>query len=466
MPFEQLLGWARGRAAWQQDALRRLAVHGELAEDDFVALRLQIEHSAGFPVENAPVPVPLSAEHLSEAASNQPKTVLASLGPVQHVDRLAADQAPLRFAVNGITLIYGANASGKSGYCRIAKQLCRSLTSSELRGDVYGEEQGDPPAVDVGFRVGEDDQPKRDMTWIGDEQPPAELARISVFDTASARVYVDKKRKIEFLPYELDLLNKLGLGCSTLEQEFRKRETAVNAAVNTPLPTGYTDGTDAHTAIAKLLPAIALDQLPTEQDLRILGTWSDENQTELDQVAEALNNDPKATMRLRSDAKQALETAKEEVTKAVDNLGDPAILAIRNKQQDANTKTLAAEAAARDMFSDLPIPDLGSEVWRQMLLYAREFAASVFVDKERPQLANGGICVLCQQDLDGEAASRLAAFDGYIVGRAAEDSAAATLAFDKIRNAVRVLVLRRKPEMDTLLAGFRQDSQRGTGARS
>ena len=454
MPFEQLLGWARGRPAWQQDALRRLAVHGELAENDLAALRLQIEHSAGFPVENVPIPVPLSDEHLSEAASNQPKTVLASLGPVQHVDRLAADQAPLRFAVNGITLIYGANASGKSGYCRIAKQLCRSLSPSELRGDVYGEEKGDPPTVDVGFRVGEDDQPKRDMIWIGGEQPSAELARISVFDTASARVYVDKKRKIEFLPYELDLLNKLGLGCSTLEQEFRERETAVNAAVNTPLPTGYTDGTDTHTAIAKLLPAIALDQLPSEQGLRILGTWSNKNQTKLDQAGEALNNDPKTMMRLLSDAKQALETVKEEVTKAVDNLGDPAILAIRNKQQDANTKTLAAEAVARDMFSDLPIPDLGSEVWRQMLLYAREFAASVFADKEPPQLANGGICVLCQQDLDGEAASRLAAFDGYIVGRAAEDSTAARLAFDEIRNAVLVLVLKHKREMDTLLARY------------
>ena len=39
MPFEQLLGWARGRPDWQRDALRRLAVHGELAEDDLAALR-------------------------------------------------------------------------------------------------------------------------------------------------------------------------------------------------------------------------------------------------------------------------------------------------------------------------------------------------------------------------------------------------------------------------------------------
>lgn len=111
MAFEQLLEWTANRPEWQQDALRRLAQSGDLTDNDLSELRLQIENAAGLPVENVPAPVPLAAEHLSEAASNQPKTVLASLGPVQRVDRLAGDQPPLRFAVNGVTLIYGANAS-------------------------------------------------------------------------------------------------------------------------------------------------------------------------------------------------------------------------------------------------------------------------------------------------------------------------------------------------------------------
>ena len=454
MAFEQLLEWTSNRPEWQQDALRRFAQSGELTEDDLSGLRLQIENSAGLPVDNVPAPIPLAAEHLSEAASNQPKTVLASLGPVQRVDRLAGDQPPLRFAVNGVTLIYGANASGKSGYCRITKQLCRSLSPGELRGNVYDENQGEPPEIAVAFRVGDDDQPKQDRIWAGDAKAPAELARISVFDTASARVYVDKERKIEFLPYELDLLNKLGLGCRALDQGFREREAAVNAAVNTPLPTGYTEGTTVYAAIAKLVTATALDQLPSEQELRTLGTWTGEKQAELDRVAETLSNDPAALMRLRTTAKQALETIKEEVSKAANNIGDLAILDIRNKQQDAQKKATAAEAAARDMFRDQPIPELGSEVWRQMLLYARDFATSVFTDKEPPQLATGGICVLCQQDLDEEAVQRMTAFDGYIAGRAAEESATATRIFEDLRGTVLALALRGKREVDTLLAGY------------
>ena len=121
MPFQQLLDWAgnENRLKWQRDALRRLAENGELTDDDLSELRHLIEFQEGLSKEGPAAPIPLAAEHLSEAASHAPRTVLASLGPVANVDRLEADQPALRFAVNGVTLVYGPNASGKSGYCRI-----------------------------------------------------------------------------------------------------------------------------------------------------------------------------------------------------------------------------------------------------------------------------------------------------------------------------------------------------------
>lgn len=454
MAFEELADWAGNRSPWQQDALRRLALHGELTKDDLTGLRLQIEQAAGLPAEDVPDLLPLAAEHLSDAAGNDPKTVLASLGPVRHVDRLASDQPPLRFAVNGVTLIYGANASGKSGYCRIAKQLCRSLSPVDLRGNVYDGEAAGRPEVAVAFRVGDDDQPKEERVWSGDQDPPRELSRISVFDTATARVYVDKQRKIEFLPYELDLMNKLGLACRALENGFRERLAAADAAVNAPLPEGYNEGTTVRAALAKLVPDITLADLPSEQDLRELATWSQEKQDELDAAAEQLNRDPQVMMRLRTEAKQALETVKEDIAAIEEILADPAIAAIRQKQQDTDAKNRAAEAAARDLFSDQPISDLGSDTWRQMLVYAREFAATVFPDAPPPQIASGGLCVLCQQELDETAAARMAAFDDYIAGRAAEESTAAARVFAEHRDTLAASRVKRRREIEALLAGY------------
>lgn len=459
MAHEALLEWAAGRLPWQQDALRRLALHGELTEDDLSDLLCQIETRQGLPVENPPAPVPLAAEHLSEAASDEPKTVLASLGPVKNVDRLESDQPPMRFAVNGVTLVYGPNASGKSGYCRITKQLCRSLTSTPLRGNVYSKAKALPAEIGLGFRVGDDAQPKTEIVWESSDPPPSELARISVFDTASARVYVDKERKIEFLPYELDLLNKLGVLLRTLDAGFKTREDALNAVVNVPLPAGYTQDTAAYRLVSKLTTASPLGDLPSEEALRGLATWSAENQAELDRLNEESKNDPQTLARLRTEARQALETLKVDVTAILDKLADAAIAALSQKQKDAVAKSAAAEASAHDLFKDEPIPNVGSEVWRQMFKYAREFAASAFPDRDLPQIATAERCVLCQQELDEPATARLAAFDTYLTDRAAEEAATAKQTFDAAVAAVLALTTKTTANVTALLAGYAALSQ-------
>ena len=454
MAHEELLAWSAGRLPWQQDALRRLAVQGELTADDLLALQLRIELAAGLPVEDVPEPVPLAEEHLNQAASNNPRTVLASLGPVRHVDRLSSDQPPLRFAINGITLVYGANASGKSGYCRIARQLCRSLSPVDLRGNVYDAGAPAPSEVAVAFRVGDDDQPKEELTWYADQDPPAELSRISVFDTASARVYVDRQRKIEFLPYELDLMNKLGLACRSLEEGFKERLAAVNTAVSTRLPEAYHEGTIVQATLARLVTQTAPEDLPSGPELQAIGRWSAEKQTAFETAGEHLKQDPQVLIRLRSEAKQALETVKEEASAIEEELADPSLAAIRQKHRDAENTRRAVEAAAKDLFSDQPISDLGSETWRLMLTYAREFAVTVFPDAPPPQLASGGLCVLCQQDLDDSAAARMAAFDDYIAGRAAEESVAADRALAEHRDRLLAFRVRPQREVEILLAGY------------
>ncbi len=380
--------------------------------------------------------------------------MLGSLGPTRNVDRLASDQPPIRFAVNGITLIYGPNAAGKSGYCRIAKQLCRSLSPVALRGNVFDEAAGDPPEVDISFRVGGEDDQKTDTTWVNTAPPPPELARISVFDTASARVYVDKKRTIEFLPYELDILNKLGIVCRSLEKEFKDSEDALDVAIRTPLPTGYTEGTSIYETLAELIPATGLDDLPSADVLRNLGEWTDEHQTQFDAAELELKNDPQTLLRLRREAKAAVGSIKDEVQGVVDNLSDEAIEIFRQKQQNAIIKSAAAEASAKDLFKDEPISEVGSEVWRQMLLYAREFATITFPERDPPQISTAEICVLCQQDLEEDATERLAAFDAFIVDRAAQESATAATEFTTHQATIQAFSVQTKQDVETMLAGY------------
>ncbi len=456
MPFEELLDWVsnENRPTWQRDAMRRLAEHGELTEEDLSSLRTHIEVSQGLSEEKVLALVPLAQEHLTEASSNAPKTVLASLGPVKNVDRLEAEQPPIRFAVNGVTLIYGPNGSGKSGYCRITKQICRSLEPDRLRGNVYDDAPAPPAEVGIGFRVGGDDQEKVELAWRGDEQPPSELARISVFDTASARVYVDKKRKIEFLPYELDLLNKLGLAARSLDSEFKAREDALNDELRVPMPTGYNKGTVVSGILEKLVPEIALSDLPSQEDIEKYAAWTEKEQAELERLLEESKNDPAVMARLRREAKQALESVRGNISDCESKIGNVAIEALSEKQKDEVRKREAAQAAANELFKGQPIPDIGSEAWRQMLQYAREFALEIFPDSEPPPISTADRCVLCQQELDDDASARLKAFDDYLEDRATAEAAAAKSAFENAATVVSNYNIKSKEEVSMLLAGF------------
>jgi hypothetical protein len=168
------------------DALRRLAAAGELSEEDLSDLQRHVESVCELTDADVASVTPLAAEHLSDPSADAPRTILGALGPVRRVDRLANDQPPIRFAKNGITLVYGANASGKSGYCRIAKQLCRSLSPQDLKANVYEAAPAAPPEVDLVFGIEGGNPERQEMTWRHGDPSPAELARISVFDTGDS----------------------------------------------------------------------------------------------------------------------------------------------------------------------------------------------------------------------------------------------------------------------------------------
>ena len=128
MSVEQLLEWSAKQPAWAQDAIRRQAGSpGFILNDaDKSAVSERIRHAAGLKLAMAPDHTPVTAAHLHIGPTKAKAALLCSLGPVSNLGRLAADQK-LSFALDGVTLIYGDNGSGKSGYCRITKKICRSL---------------------------------------------------------------------------------------------------------------------------------------------------------------------------------------------------------------------------------------------------------------------------------------------------------------------------------------------------
>ena len=112
----EILSWSKTRPKWQQDALRRIVQGVELDArqiDELTSMSMQ-ECSATTNADVMPC-TPLSEEHIAGLTATSETVVLRAIGNLKNVNALASGHT-LQFAESGITVIYGDNGAGKSGY--------------------------------------------------------------------------------------------------------------------------------------------------------------------------------------------------------------------------------------------------------------------------------------------------------------------------------------------------------------
>lgn len=115
-PTEALFKFINNRPQWEQDAIRRLYLHGALTENGYQEIYDLFRSENDLPLKKDAYSKPavaLDPKNLPERSSVQEPLVLKKIYGVQNVARLAAGQA-INIGAN-LTLIYGDNGAGKSG---------------------------------------------------------------------------------------------------------------------------------------------------------------------------------------------------------------------------------------------------------------------------------------------------------------------------------------------------------------
>src|ERR1035437_3881025 len=101
----EILKWSTERPIWQQDALRRLVVKGELSAADLSELLAICKRQHGLTDSNSPVPDPdsLRKAHFPEIGVTGESITLKEVCEVANSNALAPGQK-LRFAPAGLTI--------------------------------------------------------------------------------------------------------------------------------------------------------------------------------------------------------------------------------------------------------------------------------------------------------------------------------------------------------------------------
>lgn len=148
--LQDILEWSVERPDWQRDALRRLVIQGELTDDDIGELTEICKGSHG--LVDLPDPEPLTEAHLPSTDASGGAVALESIFHHKGVNALAESQS-LKFGPR-LTLVYGDNGAGKTGYIRILKSACRARGQERILGNVVSGSTPIKPAVAIKYRVG------------------------------------------------------------------------------------------------------------------------------------------------------------------------------------------------------------------------------------------------------------------------------------------------------------------------
>ncbi len=412
--FDNILSWATAELkSWQRDALRRLFIKQGLDPQDYDDLYAMLKSAHGLPDPQNRQPLAISEKHLPAQVGSATPIVLCALRDLKYVNRIASGQK-LDFAPNGITVIYGGNASGKSGYSRVLKQACRARDLSEtIHPDAFDAKVAAniPEATfDIAIKKNEELIPLDPIAWKLGEIPPDELSTISVFDGRCARAYLDTEQDAAYLPYGLDIVESLG---QRVLPELTKRLNAEVETINTDT-TSFAD-LAGDTAVGKTIASLSAISDP--QKIMDLATLTNAEITRLTELDKTLaESDPRAKSKALQLSAQRIDGLISRIDTAITWVNDVAKEKLKACDDEAEKASKAEVVAAAGFRADeLLVPGTGEQVWKNLFEAARRFSTEIaYPDKPFPYVDIDARCPLCQQPFAQEAANRMLRFEKFV----------------------------------------------------
>ena len=436
-----LTKWFSERPQWLQIAATRLLQQAELTEKDVaeIAALCQQEADGKLPKTNCSFP----ASAFSQGATCTLR--LCSISNVEGVNALAPKK-PLEFGKGNITVVYGNNGSGKSGYVRLLKHVCGARDLGTLHRNVYKPGSAAQKAC-ISF---EQDGTPKSHAWSG-QGICDDLNSVDIFDTSFGKVFVSSEDEVSYEPPVLSFFSSLILACekvaAALDTESNKHQSK---KPNIPADKKVTpEGIWYESISAKATPQ------DIDKHCAFDSTIETEMQTLQQRLAEQAPAEKAKQLRKQ---KQHVDTLVQDAQKYLKQLSDENCRRIITAKQKSILKKTAADAAAEKVFSGSQLEGIGSDVWKELWEAARNYSVSTaYKETEYPHVSEGSRCVLCHQTLPQEAKDRLISFENFVKGEMQKAATDAAKEYETASQTVETLPTQESLKTKIDAAGIPQD---------
>lgn len=340
-----------------------------------------------------------------------------NLEDVKGVNALIEDQI-IKFGPN-LTILFGSNGSGKSGYVRLLKKVFYSKSPEEIIGNIYSSSKKKSISAKFTFNTN---------SGIKVFNYPSQLSepvfnQFSVFDEKSVISQLDQRNEFEFRPAGLIFFSELAEALKKLESRLNSDITAKSSS------NIFIDQFDGDSEIKAII-----DGLSFNTDIEKLKKYIP--LTKLDQQKKDLNerkyNDLLVSSKRKAKEISNLETIKsllKENEKGIKELNDyfteDYINQIKETIKDYQKKEIIAKSEGIENLRSNTIKGIGTTEWKAFIEAAEEFAVQQN-DSDSAYPNPGDFCIFCHQPLSNAAIHRINNYWNYLKSDAEKDLKSAT----------------------------------------
>ncbi|MDD9980906.1 MAG: hypothetical protein OXU81_06035 [Gammaproteobacteria bacterium] len=349
----------------------------------------------------------LEIEHLAASAPAAPPVSLASVSEPSHVNALSST-APLTFPASGITIVYGDNGSGKSGYARLLKRIARSRHSETVLTDVFRDTPGIDPTAKLRVRIGRE---VHDVNWP--ESKRSELQRMLFYDNACGNTYIANEADFPYRPYALFVMDGLIDGCVRMQTLIDAKLNAnARRAQDTPRATLAARDTQPARFLAALNASSSVEKLDAlfaklkSPGMSIGAVEAKENALR--------SSDTRQARRELMRTAQKLDALSDHIQLLDSTLGPGPINELVRATEELRQLEHAAKHHAESLRAEA-LPGVGSDAWRMLWDAAKRFSEDhAYVHRQFPVSGGDSRCVLCLQPLGEPGSSVMTRLDRFV----------------------------------------------------
>ncbi len=437
----EVKGFAEGLPYWAKYIAEKILAGNELSEKDVNATYSYLQEELMLNEETAK-PNIVIGNGAGGMGNYKLDLLFTKLTDVEGVNALTENQT-IEFSPK-LTILYGGNGSGKTGYVRLLKKAFYSKAPEDILKNIHLDSGHKDVKATFTFQSAGVEMP----LIYPDSQANGEFEQYAIFDGKSVIRHLDQKNEFEFRPAGLSFFAEFTKAIKLIEEKLNADIALKNTSND------FTDLFDGASEVKTTIES--LSDKTKIADLKKHIPVTDEEKAKKEELVKQYDDlllaskSKEKEIKTLETIKQLVATNKQNVEALNKHFAEANLKLVKDAVADCIKKEATAKKEGIESFKTDKIENVGSPEWKSLIQAAEKFAQQQ--KNENPYPQNNDNCLLCQQPLSADSQKLIASYWAYMKSVAEKEAKDAASVLDKLKATFEKLNFDLIPADSTLAA--------------